>query len=333
MARFSERIGVKPPKAVLQLDSMDDDLRNGLWNAASLSVLNTIAQTLPLSEYRPFVATLLRTIWADFLKKPVDTIPGVGEQTYNAIRQYLFSAQWSEVYDFIEFLGNLNFPTRNEYITLCNEALERERSAYRFVGTQITPISNEQELAAVQKAMELPDLLKPVRLHLKSAVELFSDRKYPDYRNSIKESISAVEAMCRIITADEKATLGQALKKLEQKGVALHAALKNSFSSPSGYTNDADGIRHALLEESTLDFDDAKFMLVSCSAFVNYLAAKAAKAGVIANGKFAAERPPARRRIRSVPAESPARGTAKRRAQRTCPAVSATSSWRNSTWR
>jgi hypothetical protein len=44
----------------------------------------------------------------------------------------------------------------------------------------------------------------------------------------------------------------------------------------------ADGIRHALLEESTLDLDDAKFMLVSCSGFVNYLAAKAAKAGVIA---------------------------------------------------
>jgi hypothetical protein len=34
-----------------------------------------------------------------------------------------------------------------------------------------------------------------------------------------------------------------------------------------------------LLEESTVDFDDAKFMLVSCSAFVNYLAAKSSKAG------------------------------------------------------
>ena len=28
MAGFSERIGVKPPKTVLQLESMDDDLRN-----------------------------------------------------------------------------------------------------------------------------------------------------------------------------------------------------------------------------------------------------------------------------------------------------------------
>jgi hypothetical protein len=45
-----------------------------------------------------------------------------------------------------------------------------------------------------------------------------------------------------------------------------------------GYTNDTEGIRHALLEEPTLDADDARFMLVSCSAFVNYLKSKVSKA-------------------------------------------------------
>jgi hypothetical protein len=47
-----------------------------------------------------------------------------------------------------------------------------------------------------------------------------------------------------------------------------------------GYTSDAQGIRHALMDEPNLSFEDAKFMLVSCSAFVNYLIAKAAKAGI-----------------------------------------------------
>jgi hypothetical protein len=42
-----------------------------------------------------------------------------------------------------------------------------------------------------------------------------------------------------------------------------------------GSTSDAQGIRHALREEPTLDSDDARFMLVSCSAFVNYLKTKA----------------------------------------------------------
>jgi hypothetical protein len=45
-------------------------------------------------------------------------------------------------------------------------------------------------------------------------LDLFEGRKATDFRNSIKESISAVEAMCQILTGDDKATLGQALKKL-----------------------------------------------------------------------------------------------------------------------
>ena len=37
---------------------------------------------------------------------------------------------------------------------------------------------------------------------------------------------------------------------------------------------------HALMDEPTLDIEDAKFMLISCSAFVNYLVVKAQKAGI-----------------------------------------------------
>jgi hypothetical protein len=62
--------------------------------------------------------------------------------------------------------------------------------------------------------------------------------------------------------------------------IPMHPSLKSAFQNLYGYTSDANGIRHALLEEANLDFEDAKFMLVSCSAFVNYLVAKASKAGI-----------------------------------------------------
>ena len=106
-----------------------------------------------------------------------------------------------------------------------------------------------------------------------------ANRKSPDYRNSIKEAISAVEAICNLITGEKRATLGQALKRIEEK-VSLHPALKNAFSNLYGYTSDAEGIRHALLDEPNLGFEEAKFMLVSCSAFINYLISKASKAGI-----------------------------------------------------
>ena len=110
-------------------------------------------------------------------------------------------------------------------------------------------------------------------------MELLSDRKNPDYRNSIKESISAVESFCKLLTKNEKATLGEALKVLEDK-YELHPALKSSFSHLYGYTSDADGIRHCLIDQPNLSFEDAKFMLVSCSAFINYLVTKTSKAGL-----------------------------------------------------
>ncbi len=69
------------------------------------------------------------------------------------------------------------------------------------------------------------------------------------------------------------------MKEVEAR-IGLHGALKEGFSNLYGYTSSAEGIRHALLDESELSFEDAKFMLVSCSAFVNYLIVKAEKAKI-----------------------------------------------------
>jgi hypothetical protein len=73
--------------------------------------------------------------------------------------------------------------------------------------------------------------------------------------------------------------LSPALDAIEAK-TTLHSALKEAFKKLYGYTSDAQEIRHALTDEPNLDIEDAKFMLVSCSAFVNYLVVKAQKAGI-----------------------------------------------------
>ena len=117
------------------------------------------------------------------------------------------------------------------------------------------------------------DTLAPVAAHLKRALELYSDRAAPDYRNSIKESISAVEAMAKIVAKDPKATLADALKALEKRG-QLHPALKDGFLKIYGYTNDEDGVRHAMLEDPNITAADARFFLLACTSFTNYLKAQ-----------------------------------------------------------
>ena len=40
MSSFSERYGYKPIKSIIQVESMNDDLRISLWNALSMSYWN-----------------------------------------------------------------------------------------------------------------------------------------------------------------------------------------------------------------------------------------------------------------------------------------------------
>ncbi len=278
MNSFSERMGLKKVRTEIQVDSMDTPLRNRLWNALDVHIwAGGRGQSGDITAHmRRFLIKLMHRHY----KEPIDILPG---PKWSRIRELLrvrfFQCEWHSVYDFIEFVGN-NYPDAvaiQSFKKSCKEVLEQELSAYRFVGKQIAKITSKEEISEIEEALETP--LDSVRTHLANALTLMSDRKAPDHRNSIKESISAVEAICRLITKKDKATLGQALKEVETK-IPLHGALKEAFSNLYGYTSSAEGIRHALLEESTLSFEDAKFMLVSCSAFINYLVAKVAKAGI-----------------------------------------------------
>jgi len=279
MKLFSQRKGFKPIKCEMQVDSMDRELRNCLWNALTIFYWSKVKGKV-ISPYKN-IKILLIKLWDSYFKKPIDTLGNYWPKTHMKIRDYFFSCKWYEVYDFIEFIAN-NYPIvdiNSKFMKSCNYVLERELSAYRFVGGRITQITSKEEVEEIEKALEISNPLKAVNIHLRRALDLLADRKSPDYRNSVKESISAVEAICNLITKEKKTTLGKALKKIEDK-ISLHHALKSAFSSLYGYTSDAGGIRHALLDEPNLSFEDARFMLVSCSAFVNYLISKASKAGI-----------------------------------------------------
>jgi len=257
---------------------MDEALHIGLWNISYEFYWSDFS-----SGYSTYDGDLLEfadSLWVDFWGKPTDERLA-SKPYFQFVKNHYMKADWNKVYDLLEatviFYPKKKKASTRRFMQKCNEVLEKELSAYRFVNGLITEITSEQEIAAIEEAIAIaPD---PVKIHLDQALKHFSDRQNPDYRNSIKESISAVEAMCIRITGNPQATLGQALKVLEAK-ISLHPALKSAYSSLYGYTSDSNGIRHALMDEPNLGAEDAKFMLVSCSGFINYLVAKAVKAGI-----------------------------------------------------
>jgi len=284
MKSFSQRIGLKPIRQIIQRESADEALRNHLWNSLNIFYFNRFHKWL--YETEPSINTLITRIWVRHYNQRIDDLDVYTPKLIAKLRNDFLNLDWNEMFDILEFIpnnyrlddweGGYDNETNKEFYSFTNDILEEHLSAYRFVDNLLLEISSEEEIAAIEEALQDTSKFKPVQTHLRRALELLSDRKNPDYRNSIKESISAIESFSCIVTQKPKATLGQALKEVE-KSHELHSALKNSFSSMYGYTSDGDGIRHSLLDESTLKQEDAKFMLVACSAFVNYLLVKTAE--------------------------------------------------------
>ena len=286
---FSQRMGIEPTQLPIQSGSMDNALRTGLWNACGIywdqtpkdKFLSTYAE-----EHKDTrLLDLVRRLWSEHLKRPFDQMDDYWSASYGEIRQKFFLMDWNKVYDFIEFLAAncADKSVSERFMQECNTVLKREASAYRFVSGKIAPIVSDVEIAEIEKAMaQVP--LRSVHDHLESALRLLSDKQSPDYRNSMKESISAVEALCKVMAQEPKASLPDALNVLVNKQKApVHPALRAAFEKLYGYASSAEGIRHALTDQANLDVEDAMFMLVACSAFINYLTVKADKAGIALN--------------------------------------------------
>ncbi|MBL7885039.1 MAG: hypothetical protein JNL69_13280 [Bacteroidia bacterium] len=280
--RFSQRIGKTNIKTVLQVESIDNDLLNRLWNVLLENFFDKFNNSSQYNEETQ-KGQVCKLIWKEFFNNPIDKIP-----TYNGgddtvyipgfikyVRDWFFKAEWFEIYDMIEYAVMVDSNVIHVGFTEeCNYALKKEVSGYRIVNQKIVQITSEEEVQEIEDASLNTAKWKSVSTHLKTALDSLADRTNPNYRNSIKESISAVESFCKIITKDDNATLGKALTEIE-KSHKIHGALKTAFSSIYGYTSDSGGIRHALLESDVkVEFEDAKFMLVSCSAFINYLKTK-----------------------------------------------------------
>lgn len=283
--KFSQRIGRVSATKQLQIESLDVDLKNGLWNGLKLCILDRLSKH---SQYRRETEfdVFCSILWHNFYKLPIDTIPEYHHQSEKYIRDSFYKGQWYEVYDFLEFISNIDSDSLTidtfEFKKFCNGVFEREFSGYRFIDDKISPITNVSEIEEIENAISQSGYfssLKGANIHLKSALEKLSDKNAPDYRNSIKESISAIESVAKVISENAKDSLGSALDKIKSK-IKLHTALERGFKQLYGYTSESDGIRHALMEDHNCDFEDAKYMLVSSSAFVNYLIVKADKAGL-----------------------------------------------------
>jgi hypothetical protein len=232
---------------------------------------------------------LAEEIWMHFHHEPISDYPqtswddpmSIG-QLVNYTREGLVHEGLTcsvRVYDLIEFVYNTIFFMQRNRQSLqedVNEDFARNFASVKMIDGFIAPISDEEQAREIGMAMQGP--LEDVNYQVRTALALLADREHPNYRDSVKNSISAVESLCKHVVGDSKATLEDALKKVGPTAVPIHPALKDAFRKLYAYAGDV--ARHGLMGSDSLDVEDARQMLVTCSAFIDYLVVKAGKAGI-----------------------------------------------------
>lgn len=269
---FSDRNGIKSENTTIQYKSLDKRTRTAIVNLTNVLYHAVFQQHIMDNAQTSFWTEVL----SDVYLQQVDYSVGLSyreDRMFEIINDTYYNDDFDSVLTLFEFLLN-KFEDIDQFhqapIKECANALfEREYVGYRYINKKIVPITDDTEISSIEEATTTE--YQSVTNHLNKSLILISDREHPDYANSIKESISAVEAICSEILGKSD-TLGAALKKLEQKGIVIHPCLKSAFDKLYGYTSDATGIRHSgQLDGKGATFDEAKFMLVSCSAFINYV--------------------------------------------------------------
>jgi hypothetical protein len=251
--RFSQRHGHVAVRSAIQLEGLDDAARTEIWNMIYSLIFD--------GSERYQIDYLFRPIWAFTFERDADDYENIYIDRH--VKNLVKVGAWYEVYDLIEAI----YPHHDSFAEYINRVLESVRSGYRVVDGKVAPISTDEEIAEVERAIATDH--SGVSHHFTRALELFADREAPDYANSIKESVSAVESKTRDLTG--KTTLGAALDEIKKAGIFTHPALIDGWKKIYGWVSDSDGVRHGGEQVPAVDQNLARYMLVTCSAFVNLL--------------------------------------------------------------
>lgn len=249
---------------MLQVERVSDALFNKLWYVLEKQLLEGL---------KPKDAMHLWVFGMGFSSKerygPVTSDSFGGQRVSFAkfearVAQKTKDGEWWAIFDFMEFC--LRLRAKNDRLEKqVNGILQSEASAYRLVDGKVVPITDPIEIATIAEAFEVEDI---ARIHIRKALDLFSQKPIPDFENTVKEAVTALESLAKEVTGEENGKIRVLLKRDE---LSLHPALQKAISSFYGWACDEDGVRHGAGRPPEVTYAEAKFSLVISSGIINLI--------------------------------------------------------------
>ena len=188
---FSERHGLG--RRQLQIESMDDGLRTGLWNAVYSSYGDDIyaPDPMPMMSKRVRIArgydpdrrllAFAQKLFTQAMQQPYDNfnpreVRLDKRKLLDIIKKWILERPLDRVYVVIAFLPS-NYPSTKVnavFQTKVNHILEREHAGYRFIGHKLTRIPADKETQTVEESPRLGEPFTPAAEHVRRQPKVMS---------------------------------------------------------------------------------------------------------------------------------------------------------------
>jgi hypothetical protein len=202
--------------------------------------------------------------------------------------------KWEKVYDFCERLYSQlsnqvgwedNFGNYTERIARSDSQayiaaeLQRlfleEALAYEFSDGAVRRRGRKHTVELASKSQVVlgaPELLS-ARQHFDKALQFFRHPTRPDFQNSVKEAVCAVEATGKVLFPMARAaTLGDLIKWFGLTTVvAVPKALCQTLTGIYAFRNGAEGVAHGATTGGKVSSEVAEYVLAMCASQIIYL--------------------------------------------------------------
>ena len=274
---FSQRNGYQKPSNVMIIGDVPYEVSCAI-SSALIRAMQSLDQWPVMGESIKGSDELGQYIWSHLMHRSIANYDLIFQHGREAINDWILSpnTEWYRKLDLVEFtISKLNIPgVHSKFIDELNEQFESLNFGYRILDGHVVDIVSKLELKAIDDAITQSS--KAIGNHLSNALTLHTKRPKGDYANSIKESISAVEALLRQETG--KTDFKDAVKALQKSGIRIQPRMETALIQMYAYTNQpSTGIRHPLMEtesEHVPTSAESQFMLTCCSALVNFIREK-----------------------------------------------------------
>lgn len=279
---FRIREGFKSARDRLQISSFDKETTRKIWDVVSsyIRCLNSKESSQSddkiFHRLNEFYTKVNVEIWGN-LREDTHSLYSIvvdfSEETYylspeeySTLKDWWFrnSSSFGDKMEIVEFLCHCFYKTRHKFGDEINELFNQLMVGYRVKKNEVVPVSSNEELESVEQASKETK-------HIDIAI---TQLKNLDYPNSIKESLLAAEDVCKEFLGDKSQnTLGKNLSFIKEKynfSSTVIEVTKKLYDA----ANSAKDVRHKGNKDLGKDQEEARYFLITCSAFINYLKGK-----------------------------------------------------------